>query len=236
MRGFSGNDLGLHGIMPSSLADGICAPLRLALSNTIDLRSLISPLSQLMEALPGVELKFFRGDGQGVAEALKSGDFELGIAGPLPSDWDRFRSWPLFHSSFQLAVHRDHPVAKQSSIPLSQLREERMISRPYCEMADEVMDILKANGITIPTSNVVATDHDVIALLMANMGVAILPSVVTTEEEVVLVPVQGLDKICTVYLYSVAGRRYSPAANAMVRILRSNNWKKALDLKEARAA
>ena len=69
--------------LASSYRKGNHAPLRLALSNTIDLRILIGPLSKLMEGLPGVELKFFRGSALEVSEQLKSGEFELGIAGPL---------------------------------------------------------------------------------------------------------------------------------------------------------
>ena len=222
--------------LATSLQEGKFAPLRLALSYTVDLRCLLAPLSELMDALPGVELKFFRGDGPALADALKSGEFELAVAGPLCSDWERFRAWPLFNSEFRLALHRDHALAGKDKVSFSQLIGERMISRPYCELAEEMSGLLSDAGISVLTSDAVTTDHDVLALLSANIGLALMPSITPCGDDLRLIPVDGLEKITTVHLYCVTGRRYSPAAEAMVRLLRSTNWKRVLARRDVCAA
>src|SRR5262249_19251182 len=47
--------------LATSYRKGSTAPLRLALSSTVDMRLIARPLASLTEALPGLELKFFRG-------------------------------------------------------------------------------------------------------------------------------------------------------------------------------
>jgi DNA-binding transcriptional LysR family regulator len=214
--------------LASSFRKGTHAPLRLALSNTIDLKLLIDPLSQLMEALPGVELKFLRGDSDRVGEALKSGDFELAVAGPLSSSWDRFRAWPLFDVGFHLVMHREHALAARNSVAMSQLAGERLLSRPYCEMAVPLSAMLAANGIHATTSDTVASDQDLLALLESNVGIAIMSSLTPCSAALRTVPVEGLDLTCSVSLYAVAGRQYSPAASGLIQLLRAANWSERL--------
>lgn len=214
--------------LASSYRKGTYAPLKLALSKTVDLRLFIEPLSHLMEALPGVELKFFRGDGEAVGNALKSGEFELAIAGPFSSGWERFRSWPLFNESFKLVMNREHRLASPNSITLSRLAGERLISRPYCEMADALSNLLMESGIHQSTNDTVASDDDVLALVESNVGLAIMPSATRVSDLLRCVPVEGLDLVCPVHLYAVAGRQYSPAASGLIQLLRAANWTERL--------
>lgn len=210
--------------LATAFRHGHIAPLRIALSNSVDLKILIDPLSQLLETLPGVEMAFLRGDANTVATALKSGDFELMVAGTLPSNWDRFRVWPLFTSDFQLLLHRDHRLAALPSVPLAMLADERIIHRPYCELAGNLTDVLAENGIHAATRNAVASDHDLLALLESNVGVAIAPSILPRSAVLRAVRIEGLNMQCGVNLYAVIGRQYSPAAAALIQLLRTANW------------
>jgi DNA-binding transcriptional LysR family regulator len=68
--------------LANSIKRGEIASLRLALSHTVDISLLVPFLSELNRAFNGLELKFLRGNGIEIAEKLKQGDAELGIAGP----------------------------------------------------------------------------------------------------------------------------------------------------------
>lgn len=214
--------------LASSYRKGNYAPLRLALSKTVDLRLLMEPLSSLLEALPGVELKFLRGDGEAVLNALKNGEFELAVAGPLPSDWERIRSWPLFNDTMRLVVNSDHSLASRNSITLSLLAGERMISRPYCEMTNQISALLSESGVHHLTSDAPASDEDVLTLVESKVGMAIMPSTVRSGEKLRSLPVDGLDITRQVQLYTVAGRQHSPAASGLIQLLRAANWKERI--------
>lgn len=224
-------------VLATSYQKGTFAPLRLALSNTVDLRLLVDPLTKLMEALPGVELKFFRGDANAVGEVLKSGEHELAIAGPLLSNWDRLKSWPLFNTRFNLVVNRTHQLATRNAVAMSDIAGARLIQRPYCEMAGALADVLKENGIHQATSDAVASDQDVLTLLASNVGVALLPSITPCGDELRSIPVEGLDIVCAVQLYAVAGRQHTPAAAGLIQLLRAADWNErlaALNVRQAR--
>ncbi|TGP23660.1 MULTISPECIES: hypothetical protein [unclassified Mesorhizobium] len=58
---------------------------------------------ELFRAYPGAHLKINRGSPAAVIDALKSGDVELAIAGPLGQASDRLDVWPLFQEAMELA-------------------------------------------------------------------------------------------------------------------------------------
>ncbi len=207
-----------------SYKKGTCAPLCFALSHTINLQLLIQPLTELVKAFPGLELKFSRGNAEDVGERLKKGEADLGIACPLKEPWDRLESWVLFTERFELAVPKTHPLAMRNSLLLSQLGDIRLLPRAYCEQSGALTAILSANGLSQDFQDRIASDHDLLALLAANVGVSLLPQSSMTSENLRLVQVQDLELTRPVVLYAVSGRQRSPAATGLLRLLRAANW------------
>jgi hypothetical protein len=67
-----------------------------------------------------------------------------------------------------------------------------------------------------------------LALLESNFGVAISPASGPFSEKLVRKPVRGLDVVRKITLYGVAGRRRSPAASALLNLLRSVDWSQTI--------
>lgn len=214
--------------LASSYRKGHHAPLRLALSSAVNMRVLVEPLSHLIESLPGVEMKFLRGDAKTVGESLKSGEFELAVAGRLPDGWDRFRSWPLYEERFVLVAHHMHPIVGRNAVRLGDLAGQRLILRPYCEMTNVLTRQLTEKGIHQGSGDSVASEEDVLALIDANVGIAIMPERTPFGPQLRTIAIEDLDLSCTVHLYAVAGRQYSPAAAALIQLLRAADWSRGL--------
>lgn len=222
--------------LASSYKKGTCAPLCLALSNTINLQLLIQPLTELVQAFPGLELKFHRGTADDVDSALKQGVAELGLACPLPDPWDRLESWVLFTENFELVVPRQHPLAMRNSLMLASIAECRLLPRNYCEQREALAGILQAKKLAQDFDDAIASDHDLMALLAANVGVAIMPLSARTTDTVRFLPVDDLELSRPVVLYAVAGRQRSAAATALLRLLRAANWPMILGRETAPAS
>ncbi len=214
--------------LATSYRKGTCAPLRLALSHTVNLQILIQPLTELVKAVPGLELKFFRGTAPQVGEQLKSGEAELAIACPLPETWDRLESWTLFREPFELAVHMSHPLARKSSVEISDIATARLLPRTYCEQAMELNEILTRHQLRQDFADAIGSDYDLAALLGANVGVSIMPRSTRSSEMLSYLPIFDLELTRPVVLYAVAGRERSPAANGLLRLLRSANWERLI--------
>lgn len=214
--------------LAASYKSGACAPLRLALSHTVNLQLLIQPLTELVKAFPGLELNFSRGISSRVGELLKSGEAELAIACPLPDTWERLESWPLFSERFELVAHPAHPLAMRNTLALEQIQGARLLPRAYCEQAADLADILVRHGMREAFQDHISSDHDLMSLLTANVGVAIMPRSARGSTELRYLSIDDLELTRQLVLYAVAGRQRSPAASGLIRLLRAANWPKIL--------
>lgn len=202
--------------LATSLKTGAVAPLSIALSIAVDIAVLLPQLRKLMRTFEGLELRFLRGSPRDVAEFLKKGEAELGVSGPLGEAWDRLDAWPLFTEGFTLAVGMRHRLAGRSAVYPGELAKERLLLRTHCELDGDLQDFLKGRQIHSATSHKMVSEHDLLALIEAGLGVGVLPESAPKSDKVKLIPIDGLDLKRTVYLYSVAGRRRAAAASALI--------------------
>jgi DNA-binding transcriptional LysR family regulator len=210
--------------LASSIKRGEIASLRLALSHTVDISLLVPFLSELNRAFNGLELKFLRGSGLEVAEKLKQGDAELGIAGPLDQSWARFDVWPLFTEGFALVVNAGHRLARKSAIDLDELTQERLLRRPYCEQAEQMAALLRSRNVKSAHTHELSSERDLLSLLEAKIGVAVVPRSIAVPETLIRVPINEFPLSRTVYLYAVAGRPRGGPATTFMKQLASADW------------
>ena len=211
--------------LASSLKSGAIASLRLALSNSIAISLVLPALTELSRCLKGLELKFMRGSGAEVAEALKKGAADIAVAGPLRADWDRFDHWPLFTEAFVLAVGVGHPVAYRDRIELEELKSLAIIRRAHCECQDDLEMLLADAGVGAARAHEANSEDDVAALLRINVGAAIVPESAPLPAGVRALAIDGLNLQRAVSAYSVAGRPRSPAVTMLLKMLRATDWK-----------
>jgi DNA-binding transcriptional LysR family regulator len=210
--------------LASAIKKGEVGSLRLALSSTID-PSLVTPhVVELGKLFHGLELKLLRGTGSEVLEYLKRGDVELGIAAQIGDEWERLDSWPLFTEDFQLLLNTMHALAERPTVVLDDLRQERLMVRTYCETTPELLDVLRAREFDVTRFHEVSADGDLIALLEAGLGVALVPRSTQSTATLIRIGVEDIEIKRTVHLYGVAGRQRTPVAAAMMKMLRAYDW------------
>jgi DNA-binding transcriptional LysR family regulator len=212
--------------LASSIKGGEVAALRLALSHSIDLSFLIPHLMELTGHFDRLELKFFRGASAETTEALKQGHAELALADGIGELWERLDAWPLFTERFTLVANARHRLANTPAVELEELRGERILARAYCEHANELRERLSNVNVEAVDCHEVASDRDLVALLEANMGVAIVPQSLCIPDTLMRAAVRGLELRRTVQLYGVAGRQRSAVGSLMLKMLRASDWKR----------
>ncbi|MGB8398090.1 LysR family transcriptional regulator [Bradyrhizobium sp.] len=210
--------------LASSFKSGEIGALRIALTHSIDLSLLIPHLDQIKRQFNRLEFKFLRGSSDEVGEFLKNGEAELGIAAELGDDWERLDIWPLFTENFDLVVNRRHPLAGRDHIGFDDLRTEQWLSRSYCEHSGRLGKSLREHGIDVDRSHEISSERDLIELLEADIGVAVIPHTASIPDTLKRASVDGLDSRRTVHLYGVAGRQRTAVASAVMRLLRGSDW------------
>jgi DNA-binding transcriptional LysR family regulator len=198
------------------------ALLPIAVSNSVSMAVFVPLLAELFRTYPGLHLKIRRGIAADVLEMLKSGEVELAIAGPLGADWERLDRWELFEEGMNPVVHREHRLSRVNDLGIHHLAGESLLVRAGCEMASTLTDQLGAHGIAPGAQHEVDTDDELIALLLANAGVAVLPDSIARDAAALhrLRP-PGWQLRRAVCVYAAAGRRRAPVATTLLNLLRA---------------
>ena len=161
--------------LASSFKGGEIGALRVALTHAIDLALLIPHLDQIKRQFNRLEFRFLRGTSREVSEYLKKGEAELGIAADIDEAWERLDVWPLFTEHFELVVSKANRLAGRGNIELDDLRAEQLLSRNYCEHARRISATLREHGIDVDHSHEISSERDLIELIEADIGVAMMP-------------------------------------------------------------
>jgi DNA-binding transcriptional LysR family regulator len=214
--------------LATSIRRGEVAALRLALSRTVDMRLMIPFLTELIRAFKGLELKFLRGTAEEIAEIMKRGDADLAVSGPFAESWDRLDSWPLFTEGFILLLNAKHRLAGRNKVSLEDLRQERLLVRSYCELADQLSTVLRNRNFAGAYNHEVASEPDLVSLLEAGIGVAIAPRSTSITAGLRSLQVEDLDLTRSVYLYAVAGRPRAAPAATLMKQLQAADWSRVL--------
>ena len=210
--------------LASALKSGALAPLKLALSSSINIALLLPQLNELSRTFSGIELRLFRENATELAGRLKTGGADLGVAGPLAGDWERFDKWTLFSEPFALAVSESHRFANRELVRIEELRGERIIRRSHCERLEDVEALLKKHGLIDLQRHEASSEVDVAGLLSANMGVALVPASAGLPGDVRRLCIEDASLEREVCVYGVAGRPRSPIASTLLKMLRASDW------------
>jgi DNA-binding transcriptional LysR family regulator len=112
----------------------------------------------------------------------------------------------------------------RNRLSLADLQGTRLLARAYDENAGAVTELLKAAGIEQKAGDHVVSDQDLLTLIEANLGTAIMPHSSSGASTLISKPVEGLTLRRQVSLYAAAGRERSPAASALMKLLRAIDW------------
>ncbi|MFL9826433.1 LysR family transcriptional regulator [Rhodoplanes sp. SY1] len=214
--------------LASSMKKGEAGTLRIALSESIDGSLLVPHLQELGRHFRGLDLRLMRGSAADVTRLLKDGTTELGMIAAIDTSWDRFDHWPLFSERFELLLGADSRLANHAVVEPEDLREERLLTRVYCEHAGRIAELLRKADIDVDRAHELHSERDLVRFLEADLGVAVAPASALSGASVVRAPLAGFELERTIYLYGVAGRERSPAATAAMKMLRACNWKRLL--------
>ncbi|MBR1090184.1 LysR family transcriptional regulator [Bradyrhizobium manausense] len=211
--------------LASSFRSGEVGALRIALTHSIDLSLLIPHLKEIRRQFNRLDLRFLRGTSREVGDFLKKGEAELGIAAEVDEAWDRLDVWPLFTEPFDLVLNREHRLAGHDTVEPDDLRAEQLLGRSYCEHSRRISASLREHGVDIEHGHEISSERDLIELVEADIGIAMMPRTSPVPASLKRTAVEGLDARRTVSLYGVAGRQRTAVANAVMRVLRGADWR-----------
>jgi len=210
--------------LASSMKSGEVGALRLALSRSISMELMTPFLHELTRVFKGLQLRLLRGTAAEVLELLKKGEAEFAIAADLGEEWERLDRWPLFTEGFELIVSRANQLAARPALAAADLRQERLLRRAYCELAEQLGELLRSRQLDANYGHAITSERDLVTLVEADLGVAFVPRSLARPETLARAPVEGIELSRTVYLYGVAGRQRTAVGSTIFKMLRAADW------------
>lgn len=147
-----------------------------------DLTILPKLLPRMATAYPDINFELRTLPGAEQLEALRNATIDVAFV-HLPVGGDEFIVERVLRHPYVLAVPEGHSLAKRSSVPLSALANERYVffsRRTDPNLYDTIIGFCRAAGVVL--NIVYETDHmqTTLGLIAAGLGVALLPSAITT--------------------------------------------------------
>ena len=205
------------------------APLKIGLVPSISAALITELLLELASIIPDLQVDLREADANALIAMLLDGEINAALVGDAVELPERIDRWPLFEERYVLVLSRKHPMARQTVIPLQDLHEAVFLERIGCDVAGQFKRACFADH---PGPNVVhrsAQERHLQQMASAGLGAILAPEHVPRLPSLEAIPIEGDPVRREVQLLAVAGRQYSPALDAFIKVARVRDWTSALD-------
>ena len=199
------------------------APLKIGLTSCISANLLASPLAEVARFVPGLRINLVEEPPHRLVEMIYEGEVNAALTGrpdPLP---DRIDQWLLFEERLLVLAGPNSEFAEFESIPMSRLSEANWLERDGCGVAQ----MLGCLGTSVGQINIVHRgrhEGHLQHLVEAGLGVMLVAEHAPRLPSLVARPIEGDFLRQSVRLIVIAGRQYSPALDAFIKVLRLRDW------------
>ncbi|MFC0190090.1 LysR family transcriptional regulator [Fictibacillus aquaticus] len=164
---------------------------------------------------PNVAFYLRQGSYNYLIDAVKNGEIDLALLGPVPKDHPEVEGHILFTENLSVLIPSDHHLAEKRSLYLGDLRNENFVLFPEGYVLRKVvLDACREAGFT-PKISSEGEDLDALkGLVIAGMGVTLLPDSSfneTKHQYTVKLPIEAPRVIRTVGIIKPKLRQLSPA-------------------------
>ena len=200
------------------------APLSLGIMCTIGPGRLVGLMARMQRDIPGLDLSLEEGRLGELTERLLAGDLETAILASPDELPERLDFIPLYSERFVVAFPPGHRFAERNAIRIRDMHDESYLLRLNCEYTAHIVGLLKERGAQTRIRYRSEREDWIQSMVLAGMGSSFMPEFLPIypglPTRVVVEPKVSRE----VGLATIAGRRFSPAVAAFVRLARAHDW------------
>lgn len=213
--------------LASGFKKGDVVHLRVGVSRAVPTATVANVLSGVQQAVPALELTLGAGVDSKLIDEAVAGDLDVFVTGDDAELPDKVHSWTLGREALVAVMTAGHPLASKATLSPQDFEGVEIIELSNCPIADRFRQVCSEVGITPKCLKRVANCDHVVALVREGLGVAIMPPTMVTGDGVVARPVEGVTIDRAITLGTVAGRKFSAASDAFIKLARARDWNKS---------
>lgn len=199
------------------------APLKIGLTPCVSAKLIERPLFEIARLMPGLRVEIVEESTERLASMLLEGDIAaamVGEAGTIPERIDR---WRLFEERFLVLVTPENPLAALPEISMESVAETVWLQRIGCEATKHLSEGVRDKELKV--SHRGHRESHLQHMVAAGLGAMLVAEHSPRLPSLIARRIAGDPIRREVHLLAVAGRRYSPALDAFVKIARVYDWK-----------
>ncbi len=201
------------------------AALNLGVMCTVGPLRFVGFLAEFRQRHPGIEITIREALPGALLEQLADGKLDIALMARAEAYPERLDVQPVYRESYVVAVPVGHRFQAMNAVPLQDIEGEQILSRLNCEYHDHVSAICRARSIR-PLIVFGSEREDWIqAMVAAGLGACLTWETSSTVPGIVTRMIIDPEITREISLVSVAGRRFSPAALALIRAAKAYRWK-----------
>jgi len=181
-------------------------------------------ISAFRQQYPHVKFSLHQGSHRYLKEAVVKGDVNIALVAPVPIKKEKTKATILFSENLVALIPLHHPLAKEKSLTLNQLRHDSFILFPEGFILREIVDkACKQFGFT-PNVSFEGEDIDAIkGLVSAGLGISLVPEITLIDNvprSTVMVPIDEPSVTRTVGMLIPTERTLLPTEKMFYRFLK----------------
>jgi DNA-binding transcriptional LysR family regulator len=204
------------------------APICIGLPPSLSALLMVEALSQLASCVEGLQVHLVEGDDRELMDALLEGRIHVALLGATDELPERLDHWRLFEESYLVVVAPSHPFARLEAVPIAALEQAVWLEREECAAYSALVRLFFDAGSSPKIAHRGRQEDHLQHMAAAGLGALLVPEHMPCRANVVSRAIDGDPIRRSVELAVVAGRRYSPALYAFIRIARQHDWRQAI--------
>ncbi|MCG8354336.1 MAG: LysR family transcriptional regulator substrate-binding protein, partial [Kiloniellales bacterium] len=126
-----------------------------------------------------------------------------------------------------------HRFESLAQVPVNELDEENYILRTHCEFMDYYEDLGLEKEFQVKIRYSSEREDWVQAMILAGMGCSVMPEFLPNLSGIATRVLAEPAVARTISLVTVSGRRFSPAVESLIRLVRQYDWEAATGAQKA---
>ncbi|MET4023781.1 LysR family transcriptional regulator [Bradyrhizobium sp. S3.2.12] len=204
------------------------ARLKIGLVPSVSAALITELLLELARIIPNLRVDLCEADASGLVTMLLNGEINAALVGDAVELPERIDRWPLFEERCVLVLSRKHPMARHTVIPLVDLQEVVFLERVGCDLAARFKQACFVNHPGPKVMHRSDQERYLQQMASAGFGAILAPEHAPRLPTLAAIPIEGDPVRRGVQLLAVAGRQYSPALDAFIKVARVRDWTDAL--------
>jgi len=202
------------------------APLKIALATCVSAAIIEAPLTEIARFMPGLQVELVEEEPRALSDLLLDGTVNAAICGDELGELPvRIDHWNLFEERFLVLMPRKSPLAESSILQTDVLAKATWLERVGYEGANPLSRDLFPPGVEPHIGHRSRRLAHLQHMVAAGLGLMLWPEHAPHLPHLVTRPIANDPLRRNVQLLAVAGRRYSPALDALVKIARVHDWR-----------